>query len=90
MDWLDYQIFSMVSSVWLMCLCVDNPDVVNVIGQSLSRKQLDKPVYKHVKRTNVFTPPSQSHYYEIGLKLGILTPAVKSVQLNLGDFSYAA
>lgn len=55
----------------LLCLCVDNPDVVNVIGQSLSRKQLDKPIYKHVKRTNAFTPPSQPHYYEIGLTLGI-------------------
>lgn len=54
----------------LLCLCVEDPDVTDVIGLSLTRQQLFKPRYKYVKSRKSFEASIQPHYYEIGLKEG--------------------
>lgn len=54
----------------LLCLCVEDPDVTDVIGLSLTRQQLFKPRYKHVKSRKSFEASIQPHYYEIGLQEG--------------------
>lgn len=55
----------------LLCLCVDEPDVTDVVGLSLTRQQLIKPRYKHVKSRKVFEASIQPHYYEIGVQEGV-------------------
>lgn len=52
----------------LLYLCVDDPDVMDVIGLKLTRQQLLKPRYKHVKTRKVFEPSIQPHYYDVGVK----------------------
>lgn len=54
----------------LLCLCVEDPDVTDVTGLSLTRQQLFKPRYKHIKSRKTFEASIQPHYYEIGLKEG--------------------
>lgn len=54
----------------LLCLCVEDPDVTDVIGLSLTRQQLFKPRYKYIKSRKSFEASIQPHYYEIGLKEG--------------------
>lgn len=50
----------------VLCLCVDKPDVVNVIGLNLSRQEFLKPRYKHIKSRKLFEVSIQPHYYDIG------------------------
>ena len=61
--------FSVILSL-LLWLCVEEPDITNMEGIALSRQELMEPKYKRSKRADVFIPPKEATYYDIGKRLG--------------------
>ncbi|MBO6224799.1 MAG: hypothetical protein J6N72_05015 [Psychrobacter sp.] len=54
----------------LLWLCVEEPDVTNIKGLKMSRKDLKLPRYARNKQSGSFVPPAQETYFEIAKRIG--------------------
>lgn len=54
----------------LLWLCVEEPDVTNIKGIKMSRKDLKLPRYARNKQSGAFVPPMQETYFEIAKRMG--------------------
>ena len=54
----------------LLWLCVEEPDVTNIKGVKMSRKDIKLPRYARSKQSGAFVPPMQERHLEIAKRMG--------------------
>ncbi len=54
----------------LLWLCVEEPDVTNIKGVKMSRKDIRMPRYARSKQSGAFVPPMQERHLEIAKRMG--------------------
>ena len=54
----------------LLWLCVEKPDITNMVGEPMNREDIRKPRYGQNKKTGAFIPPVQETYFDLAKRMG--------------------